>query len=161
RTSAGRRAGVEPEELAVTVARLLRGSGLDVPVGSVTSFVDALGVLGVERRQGVYWAGRTTLVRRPEDVPDYDRAFGAFWLGREPVASERPDDRVAVAFDAAETESHDDGDERSEAEEPVVPVRWSPVEVLKHKDFAAYSHAEFVEARRLMADIRLAGALRP
>ena len=29
---------------------------------------------------GVYWAGRTTLVRRIEDVPLYDRAFGAFWL---------------------------------------------------------------------------------
>jgi Protein containing von Willebrand factor type A (vWA) domain len=39
-------------------------------------------------------------------------------------------------------------------------VRWSPTEVLRHKDFAAYTHAEFAEARRLMADLRLHGALR-
>ena len=39
-------------------------------------------------------------------------------------------------------------------------MRYSAREVLKHKDFAAYSHDEFAEARRLMADLRLAGALR-
>ena len=33
--------------------------------------------------------------------------------------------------------------------------------MLRHRDFAAYSPAEFAEARRLMADLRLAGALRP
>ena len=53
-----------------------------MPVGSVTTFVEALGAVGVERETGVYWAGRATLVRRPEDVPTYDRAFAAFWLGR-------------------------------------------------------------------------------
>jgi uncharacterized protein with von Willebrand factor type A (vWA) domain len=39
-------------------------------------------------------------------------------------------------------------------------VRYSPAEVLRHKDFAAYSNREFDEARRLMADLRLGGALR-
>jgi hypothetical protein len=32
---------------------------------------------------------------------------------------------------------------------------------LRHKDFALYDRAELDEARRLMADLRLAGALRP
>ena len=40
-------------------------------------------------------------------------------------------------------------------------MRYSPAEVLRHRDFAAYTPAEFAEARRLMADLRLAGALRP
>jgi uncharacterized protein with von Willebrand factor type A (vWA) domain len=39
-------------------------------------------------------------------------------------------------------------------------VRWSPADVLRHRDFATYTHAEHAEARRLMADLRLAGALR-
>jgi uncharacterized protein with von Willebrand factor type A (vWA) domain len=39
-------------------------------------------------------------------------------------------------------------------------VRWSPNEVLRHKDFAAYTAGELAEARRLMADLRLHGALR-
>ena len=29
--------------------------------------------VGLERRDSVYWAGRTTLVRRPEDGDTYDR----------------------------------------------------------------------------------------
>jgi uncharacterized protein len=39
-------------------------------------------------------------------------------------------------------------------------VRWSPAEVLRNRDFASYTSAEHAEARRLMADLRLAGALR-
>ena len=36
---------------------------------------------GGRRATHVYWAGRTTLVRRPEDVAVYDRAFAAWWDG--------------------------------------------------------------------------------
>ncbi len=39
-------------------------------------------------------------------------------------------------------------------------MRWSPAEILRERDFAAYTSAEHAEARRLMADLRLAGALR-
>jgi uncharacterized protein with von Willebrand factor type A (vWA) domain len=39
-------------------------------------------------------------------------------------------------------------------------VRWSPAEVLRTRDFAAYTPSEFEEARRVMRDLRLAGALR-
>src|SRR5207302_6907698 len=42
----------------------------------------------------------------------------------------------------------------------VITVRYSAHEVLHHKDFAAYTAAEFAEARRLMEDLRLVGALR-
>src|SRR5437763_12870642 len=51
-------------------------------------------------------------------------------------------------------------DEPEESEGPTLVVRFSRQEVLRHKDFAAYTHAEFEEARRLMADLRLHGALR-
>ena len=33
-------------------------------------------------RHDVYWAGRATLVRRPEDIELYDRAFAVFWDAR-------------------------------------------------------------------------------
>jgi uncharacterized protein with von Willebrand factor type A (vWA) domain len=148
------------DRMAVAFARILRGSGVDVPVGSVATFTAALGAIGVSERSAVYWAGRATLVRRPEDVGPYDDAFGAFWLGREPVAglaaaALRP--APVLAVDAG-VEGSDDED--SGAERPWRQVRYSPVEILRHKDFAAYSSAEFAEARRLMADMRLAGALR-
>ena len=41
-----------------------------------------------------------------------------------------------------------------------MPLRYSAAEVLRDKDFAAYTHAEFVQAQRMMAGLRLAGELR-
>jgi uncharacterized protein len=146
--------------MAVAFANVLRGAGVDIPVGSVVTFARALGVLGVDRRESVYWAGRATLPTRPEDVGVYDRAFRAFWLGDggEPMPPSEP---------LALTLLTDDGEEDANASEaptqppgPVISVRYSPTEVLRHKDFAACSPAELAEARRLMSDLRLGAALR-
>jgi uncharacterized protein len=148
--------------MAVAFSRLLRGAGLDVPVGSVTTLAEALGEVGVERRLGVYWAGRATLVHRPEDIGTYDRVFRAFWLD-QPAARPLPPEPedVVLAVDIGDEESGDqDPDDDTGPRLPTITVRYSATEVLRHKDFAAYSHAEFAEARRLMADLKLAGELR-
>jgi uncharacterized protein with von Willebrand factor type A (vWA) domain len=131
--------------LPVAFAGVLRGLGVDVPVDAVASYAQALGATGVERRSDVYWAGRATLVRRPEDIAAYDAAFAAFWLHAPP----QPADASPPMIEAESPDHADDGG-----------ARYSPGEVLRHKDFAAYTHEEFAEARRLMADLRLAGALR-
>jgi uncharacterized protein with von Willebrand factor type A (vWA) domain len=146
--------------MAVAFARLLRGAGLDVAVGSVTTFAEALGVVGVYRRAPVYWAGRTTLVRRPEDIGVYDRVFASFWLDRRSGLNLPPEQQeMILAIDAGDEDGAGDGDD-TEDSLPSITVRYSRTEVLRHKDFAAYSHEEFAEARTLMADLRLAGELR-
>ena len=68
-----------PAQLSVCFANVLRGLGVETPVSAVVSFTEALGAVGVGRRDNVYWAGRATLVRRPEDVDAYDQAFAAFF----------------------------------------------------------------------------------
>ena len=82
---------------------VLRGAGLNVPIGSVLTFTDALAEVGVSDRDAVYWAGRATLVRRPEDHDLYDRAFAVFWEGRQP-SGEPPEPaeplRITLAVDA-------------------------------------------------------------
>ena len=80
--TAGPGVRTEADELAITFARVLRELGLAAPIGSVIDFVEAIGLLGVDARDSVYWAGRTTLVRRPEDLTLYDRAFRVFWEQR-------------------------------------------------------------------------------
>jgi uncharacterized protein with von Willebrand factor type A (vWA) domain len=145
--------------MAVAFSHLLRSAGLDVPLGSVVTFTAALGAVGLDRRTPVYWAGRATLVRKPEDVAAYDGAFAQFWLQRQavpiPPAAPQP---VVLGIDDG-TDVPGDEPEGEPAGEALV-VRYSPLEILRHKDFAAYSHAEFAESRRLMADLRLAGELR-
>ncbi len=71
-----------PERIAVGFARVLRGAGLDVPIGAVITYVEALGRVGIDDRDTAYWAGRATLVRNPEDIKVYDRAFAVFWQRR-------------------------------------------------------------------------------
>src|SRR5205814_1000909 len=79
----------------------------------VTTFVDALAALGVERERDVYWAGRATLVRRPEDVAMYDRAFAAFWRGDGvPAPSLLPHEPLTLALDDG-TAVDDAGDGRA------------------------------------------------
>jgi hypothetical protein len=146
------------DRLAVAFARVLRGAGLDIPVGATVAFGEALAAVGLAERDDVYWAGRATLVRHPEDAETYDRAFAAFWHGKTPeqdVAA--PPTPVVLGVDAGDAPEAT-GDDRASA--PTLRVRWSPAEVLRHRDFAAYTPAEMAEARRLMADLRLAGALR-
>ena len=53
---------------AVAFARYLRAEGLDVPIGATLTFVQALDLVGLADRDAVYWAGRATLVTRPEAV---------------------------------------------------------------------------------------------
>jgi hypothetical protein len=144
---------------AVLFARVLRALGLDVTTGSTVAYAEALAAAGMGERAPVYWAGRATLVHRPEDVDVYDRAFAAVWEGRDQGEGElerEPTTPVALAVDTPERPS----DDNSLAGGPVQAVRWSPAEVLRQRDFAAYTSAEFEEARRAMRDIRLAGALR-
>jgi hypothetical protein len=135
-------------------------------VGSTLAFGEALRAVGFERRDHAYWAGRATLVKRPEQIDVYDRAFEAFWdRVSRPTELGVPPQVFALAFDDdRDDDAHDgdDGDEETERHDaPVIAVRWSRTEVLRERDFAAYTPAEFAEARRLMADLRLAGAMRP
>ncbi len=154
----------EPDRAAVAFARVLRGAGLDIPVGATITYARALDAVGLDRRDDAYWAGRATLLRGPEDAALYDAAFSAFW-DRTPVTVDRHVEavtEVVFAFDDAgdDPAAGDEADDAEADEATMLSVRWSPADVLRHRDFATYTQAEHAEARRLMADLRLAGALR-
>jgi uncharacterized protein with von Willebrand factor type A (vWA) domain len=154
----------DPAGIPVAFARVLRGAGLDVPTGSTEVFARSLATIGTGHRTQVYWSARATLIRRPADVPTFDRAFEAFFGEPVPLhALSDPDAEVIVAFDTERTDGTGDPAPRVEAPEvgtPVVTVRWSRAEVLRHRDFATFTSAEFDEARRLIADLRVTGAPR-
>ena len=144
-------AALAPERAAVAFGRVLREADLDVPVDRVLSFVRAWEAVGSDDPRRVYWAGRATLVRRPEDIGVFDAAFTAFF-GGEHVLPPGPPPPPAVEVPLAT----DDGDGGSgEGDGPGQVLRWSPGEVLRHKDFAACSDEERAEAMRLIGDLRI------
>ncbi len=151
------------ERLAVAFTRVVRAAGIDVPVGATLGFAQALACVGLSRRTQVYWAGRATLVKRPEDAEAFDRAFEAFWdrVHLDAVEAGADVEEIVVAFDVPLPESMPVEEDAAALDAPMLTVRWSPAEVLRHRDFAAYTADEFAEARRLIADLRLVGAMRP
>lgn len=151
-----------PDELAVAFARTLRGCGVAVPISAVVGFTEALGATGLDDRDHVFWAGRATLIRRPEDHGVYDRAFQVFWEDVRPngEAEEEPE---TVSITLAVDDGDQDGDDRPAAppsDDPTIELRFSAAEVLRHKDFSAYDDAERAEAHRLMARMRVTGSPR-
>ncbi len=147
-------------DAAVTFGRVLRRMGLPAGPDRVVEFVRAVEELDVTRRDDVYWAGRVTLCSNPDHLEIYDRAFRLFWDGEEPPRKVVPKlgRPVSVAEDSVQPPKK--SVEKSEKGEEAVRLRYSPVDVLRKKDFADCTPEEFAELLRLMADLNLSGDLR-
>lgn len=151
------------ERMAVAFGRVLRGAGIATPIGNVITFTESLARLGVERRDDVYWAARATLVRRPEDIALFDRAFEVFWKHRRAAVDDAEAETFHLTINLdAEDGSTDDG--RAEApddeDDGSITLRFSTIETLRTKDFAAYSPEELHLAQEMMSRLRLVGTPR-
>lgn len=144
------------DRLTVGFCRALRAAGVRVPASATIGFTEALGRLGVEERDGVYWAGRATLVRRPEDIGAYDQVFEAYWERSSPdrVTFDGAPPPVTLALDLDDEDDEEDGDAGAEPDGDVQTVRFSRVEVLTDKDFADCTPEELEELGRLMSRLQ-------
>lgn len=135
--------------------------GLDVPITATIGFCEALAAVGIDDRDRVYWAGRATLLRCPEDAGPYDAAFRAFWEGWAPATAAQPEAEPETLTLAVDDEGgEDDSGHGDGGDDEVIQLRFSAAEVLRHKDFADYTAVELAEAQRLMSRLRLAGSPR-
>jgi hypothetical protein len=116
----------EEVERLVAFARALRGEGLAVGPGRVIEFCRAAAELPPE---DLYWAGRLTLVSRPEEIPVYDRVF------RGVLEEELPPASVTVVEEEVALASRE--------------------ELLRTKSFADLTRDELVELATLMQRLRL------
>jgi len=145
------------ERMAVGFARVLRGLGVRVPASSTISFAEAIGLVGMANRTGVFWAGRSTMVQRPEDIPLYDTAFAIYWQQRSPeaVTVEGTPPPITLAVDLEEEgDEPPAGEEENDSPEDIQALRFSRVEILTEKDFSDCSDQELAELTQLMARLR-------
>jgi len=165
-----------PSRLAENIvhfARVLRRAGLPVGPGKVLAAIEAVQLVGVERRDDVRSALAATLLDRAEQRVVFDQAFQIFWRdpkllermmhlllpkvsGRLP-ASRDPSDPSSRVVEAFKPERK--GDDRAQAsDEPVeldAALTFSAREVLQQKDFEAMSADELVQAKRMLATLEL------
>ena len=124
--------------LLVRFAGELRAAGLAVGSGDVLVYCSALARLDPSDLVDLYWAGRTTLVSRHDDIARYDEVFRRFFLG-----ADGPDEELALMLRASAqaqgtlaipaVEPGDSGEE----DDAVLGWMASDVDALKHKSFAA------------------------
>lgn len=151
-----------PADIAVAFGQILRGVGLSVPTSCTHTFAEALCATGLDDRDATYWAGRATLVRRPEDIALYDRAFAVFFE-RQPGSDgdDTTPEPLSITIAVDSDEPADDGaDDAGDASDDVIELRFSTTEILRNKDFAQYTPDELVHAQELMTHLRLVGAPR-
>ena len=135
----------------------LRRAGLPVGTGDVVTFCAAMAPLDPSDLLDVFWAGRTTLVRRREDIPVYDQVFRRFFLAGAGPAGEalalkpRATAEAQAVLGVPATEPPEDGREQ----EATLGLMASHAEALRHKSFTACTPAELAAVRRIMARIRL------
>ena len=148
----------------IAFARDLRARGLPVGTGRILTFCRAVAALGLVDREALYWAGRTSMIARKEDIEAYDEAFDAWYRSMgaggeltieltipggpddaEPEFGEQPMDiEVTVGSIAAEWHGmgDDDEDEEEPDEEASIRIVASGAEVLREKSFADLSDEE-------------------
>ena len=143
--------------LLVNFADELRAAGLAVGSGDVLVYCSAAGSLDPADLVDLYWAGRTTLVKRHDDIAKYDEVFRRFFLGAEGPAEDlmlmlRASAQAQGALAIPSTEPGE-ADERED--DAVLGWMASDVDALKHKSFTACTPEELAALRRIMARIRL------
>ena len=121
----------------IAFGRDLRRRGLPVGTGRILTFVRAVSALGFADRDALYWAGRTSMIARKDDIAAYDEAFEDWWetIGAKgdlsieltiPTAGQRPepdwgeqpaDLEITVGTTAAEWHGIGEDEEVEESDE--------------------------------------------
>ncbi len=145
-------------------ARLLRFAGLNVSGEQVADLARVLAQIGLTRREDVHNAARVVLVRRHEDAAIFERAFDLFFNlhGRPPRSvvdpAQAPSARVLRPQNVRQLaeqvrRARPAGESDAESAGSKSERTYSPIEVLRRKDFAEFTPEEIRAAGRLIAQM--------
>jgi uncharacterized protein len=155
-------------ERLIGFGRELRRRGLNVGTGRIVTFCRSAAALGALDRTGLYWAGRSSLISRPEDAEAFDAAFDEWFregirieldLGTHvPGAGiERDLDEIqSLTVDedrlvGKEWHVPNESDENEQPEgEAAIRIVASAVELLREKSFADLTEDERLRVARVI-----------
>jgi uncharacterized protein with von Willebrand factor type A (vWA) domain len=146
--------------------RLLRGLGLPVNTGRMLDLVAGLDQVAMTSRMDFYYAARSLLVHRREDLPLFDQAFQLFWrapgedvLIALPGLTRRQRRGVTIIPPPLKPPASlppDPPGEKAGDEQPVLEVTrtYSAAEALRHKDFSQLTAQEYSAIQSLIGGLR-------
>lgn len=141
----------------VEFGRALRSKGLAVGSGDILTYCAAMAPLDPTDLVDLYWAGRTTMIVRREDIPVYDEVFKAFFLASDSPVQKmlkikaQAEANAEAPFEIPATEPSG----KDQQEETLLGLMASNVETLKHRSFGECTEEELAAIRRIMARIKL------
>ena len=139
-------------------AHELRSAGIKVGTDDVLTYFKSMTPLDPTDLVDLYWAGKTTLLSRHEDMAAYDLTFKKYFLDEDAQAKSqlmlRPQSvaeaEAALVMPGNEPESAENDEER-----PALGWMASNVDALKHRSFTACTPEELAALRRIMQRMRL------
>lgn len=148
--------------LLAAFSRELRTAGIAVGTGDVLTYCSAMAPLDPTDLLDLYWAGRTTLVTRRDQIGPYNRVFKRFFLDEgellpEPIKLNLHS--VAETLSVLEVPLTEPGEQR-EGKPAQLGLMAADAEVLRHKSFAACTPDELAALRRIMKRIALTPPVR-
>jgi uncharacterized protein len=141
----------------------MRAAGVRVGVGELLAAHRALSAVDPGDRESAYFALRATLCSRHDDLAAFDAAF-AEWFAPPSPPPEGPPPGLTEAARLALPRIGVPGPRAAPTPTPdteVVPAAWSDVELLREKDFAAYTEDERRRARRVLRRLAATAPTRP
>ncbi|MGD2103288.1 MAG: VWA domain-containing protein [Acidimicrobiia bacterium] len=146
-------------EMLVDFGRQLRDDGLPVGSGELLTYCAAMAALNPGDLLDLYWAGRSTLLTKHDQIPVYDRVFRRFFLGYETsipeplkVALKRSEIENQAVIEVPATEP---GERGKDEEEATLGLMASDIEIWRNKAFTACTDEELAALRRIMNRMRL------
>jgi uncharacterized protein with von Willebrand factor type A (vWA) domain len=140
----------------VEFGRALRAKGLSIGSGDILTYCAAMAPLDPTDLVDLYWAGRTTMIVRREDIPVYDEVFRAFFLASDSPVQKmlklkaQASAEAEAAFEIPATEPSG----KEQDEETLLGLMASNVETLKHRSFSECTDEELAAIRRIMKRIK-------
>lgn len=140
----------------VDFGRALRSKGLAVGSGDILTYCAAMAPLDPTDLVDLYWAGRTTMIVRRDDMPVYDEVFRSYFLASDsPVqkmlkVKAQANAEAETVFEVPATEPSG----KEQEEETLLGLMASNIETLKHRSFGECTDEELAAIRRIMARIK-------
>lgn len=146
-------------EMIVEFGRELRADGMPIGSGELLTYCEAMATLNPGDLLDLYWAGRSTLITKHDQIPIYDRAFRRFFLGYDPRIPEqmrRALQRSEIENEAViEIPATEPGTRGHDEEEAKLGLNASDIEIWRNKSFPACTEEELAALRRIMNRMKL------
>lgn len=145
-------------EMIVDFGRRLRDAGLPIGSDTLLTYCAAMATLNPGDLIDLYWAGRSTLLTKRDQIPEYDRVFRSFFLGYEENIPEkmrellRSDIEKDSVIEVPATEPSRPGHDEEEAK---LGFAASDIEIWRNKSFAVCTEEELAAIRRIMNRMKL------